>query len=143
MKKKRSAQNYSADEFAAVVTLIETDAGLRADIEAITGQTLDCKTPRELFDLFRAINDAAEVQATVVRYGQARQAVRQTRAMLAAGALEELDPACPATKKIHELEARCDELKARNQRLEASNKALLSGRVAPIAPRVVKGEVAS
>ncbi|MDX3111384.1 hypothetical protein [Nonomuraea angiospora] len=141
--RKRSAQDYSAEEFDAVVHMIQSDASLRADIEAITRQKLDDKTPRELFDTFRAIKQAAEVQKAVVEYGHARQAVRRTRAMLAEGALEDRDPTDPAIRRISELEARNDELKAVNERLKNTNKALMEGKVAPISGRMITGEVAS
>lgn len=139
--RKRKAQDYGADEFDTVVQMIQSDASLRADIEAITGQALTGKSPRELFDLFRTIEKTTEVQAAVVNYGRARQAVRDTRAMLAEGALEDLDPADPAAKLITELETRLDELKATNARLKDTNKALMAG--GPIPVRMIKGEVAS
>lgn len=141
--RKRNAQEYSPEEFDDVVAMIQGDASLRADIEVITGQKLDGKTPRDIFNLFLTIQRTTEVQAAVVRYGQARQAVRQTRAMLAEGALDDRDPTDPAIRRIRELEARNDELKATNERLKNTNKALMEGKVAPIGGRVIKGEVAS
>ncbi|MER6575776.1 hypothetical protein [Nonomuraea sp. NPDC001023] len=135
----RKPQDYSPDEFDSVVAMIRKDASLRADIEAITGQTLNGKTPRELFNLFRTIQQTTAVQAAVVNYGRARQAVRDTRAMLAEGALEDLDAADPALRRIRDLEAKVDELKSTNIRLKETNKALMSGK--PI--NVIKGEVAS
>lgn len=137
--KQKKPQEYSADEFDAVVAMIRNDASLRADIEAITGQTLSGKTPRELFDLFQTIEKTTAVQATVVNYGRARQAVRDTRAMLAEGALAEMDPADPALRRIRDLEAKVDELKSTNSRLKDTNKALMSGKRI----NVIKGEVAS
>lgn len=143
MTKKKNAQQYSSEEFDAVVALIKRDADLRRDIEAITGQKLDGKTPRELFDLFRAIQGATEVQAVVVRYGQARQAVRQVRAELDGTATAE-KVLGTAQSRINELEARNDGLKEENARLKAANAALNAGRGAtplPTAGRVVQGNV--
>lgn len=141
MGRKKKAQDYSAEEFNAVVALIQADAGLRADIEAITGQKLDGKNPRDLFNLFRAINTAADVQASVVRYGRARQAVRQTRVEL-----ENLPPADMPTSTaayVERLQTRLDEAKREVRELKAAAAALHGGKVTPIARPVVKGEVAS
>ena len=137
--KQKKPQEYTAEEFDAVVAMIRNDASLRADIEAITGQVLNGKTPRELFDLFQTIQKTTAIQAAVVNYGRARQAVRDTRAMLAEGALAELDPADPALRRIRDLEAKVDELKSTNIRLKETNKALMSGKRI----NVIKGEVAS
>lgn len=141
-RKPRKPQDYTPEEFTTVVAMIRNDAGLRSDIEKITGQSLDGKTNRELFDLFRAIDQAAQVQAAVVRYGKARQAVRETRL-----ALQDLPPAdMPPTQAayVEKLQQRVDALKAENQRLRATFAALRTGRVTPIPPaRTIKGEVAS
>ena len=137
--KQKKPQEYTAEEFDAVVAMIRNDASLRADIEAITGQSLNGKTPRELFDLFQTIEKTTAIQAAVVNYGRARQAVRDTRAMLAEGALAEMDPADPALRRIRDLEAKVDELKSTNSRLRDTNKALMSGKRI----NVIKGEVAS
>lgn len=137
--KQKKPQEYTAEEFDAVVAMIRNDVSLRADIEAITGQALTGKTPRELFDLFQTIQKTTAIQAAVVNYGRARQAVRDTRAMLAEGALGELDPADPALRRIRDLEAKVDELKSTNIRLKETNKALMSGKRI----NVIKGEVAS
>jgi hypothetical protein len=139
MAKRRDAHQYSAEEFNRVVALINKDAGLRSDIEAITGQSLKGKNPRELFDLFRAVHDATDVQLTVAAYGRARQQVRETRAMLAEAALDERDSSDPAVQRIRDLEAKVDELKAANARLRDTNKALMGGR--PVS--VIKGEVSA
>lgn len=117
--RKRNAQDYSAEEFDAVVHMIQNDADLRADIEAITGQQLDDKTPRELFDLFRTIEKTTAVQATVVNYGRARQAVRDTRAMLEADA-DANEALKLARDRIVELEKKNDELKRKNYALNAA-----------------------
>jgi len=147
MTKKKRPQEYSPDEFDQVVNLIQGDAGLREDIEAITGQQLAGKTPRELFNLFRSINQAADIQAAVVRYGQARRAVRQTRRDLATQATELPDGADVdqiTAARIRELETKVDELKAQNTRLKATNKGLMSGDVAPITAKpLIQGEIAS
>lgn len=139
MAKRRDAHQYSAEEFDRVVALINKDPGLRSDIEAITGQSLKGKNPRELFDLFRAVHDATEVQLTVAAYGRARQQVRETRAMLAEAALEERDSADPAVRRIRDLETKVDELKDANARLRDTNKVLMGGR--PVS--VIKGEVSA
>lgn len=142
--KRRNPQDYSPEEFDAVVALVQGDPDLREDIEAITGQSLQGKSPRELFDAFRTIQKATELQLTVAAYGKARQLVRQTRADLAAGALEADAPEVPAAGaarvRIRDLETRLDELKREKARLEATNKALMAGRRLPGA---VTGEVAS
>jgi len=141
-RKSKPAQSYSPEEFDAVVSLIQRDASLRSDIEKITGQSLNDKTPRQLFDLFRAIDQAAQVQAAVVRYGRARQAVRETRI-----ALQDLPPADMHPSQaayVEQLQRRLDEAKRENQQLRAANVALRTGRVTPIPPaRTIKGEVAS
>ncbi|TQS30014.1 hypothetical protein [Microbispora sp. KK1-11] len=140
-RKPKPAQGYSPEEFDTVVTMIQRDSALRADIETITGQKLDGRTPRELFDLFRAIDQAADVQAAVVRYGRARQAVRQTRIEL-----QDLPPAdMPPSQAayVQGLQERLDAEKAANQQLRAANAALRAGTVHPIPARTIKGEVAS
>ncbi|RBQ21570.1 hypothetical protein DP939_02340 [Spongiactinospora rosea] len=116
--KRKHAHEYSPEEFDRAVTMIQSDADLRADIEAITGQSLEGKTPRELFDTFRSIQHAAEVQAAVVNYGRARQAVRDTRAMLEADASAE-EALGLARKEIERLEKSNEELKRKNQALSA------------------------
>ncbi len=136
--KKRHPQDWSPEEFDSVVKMIQGDPDLREDIEAITGQQLAGKSNRQLFDLFRTIDEAASVSATVARYGQARQALRQTRAQLSQPV--EIEPSAAA--HITNLETRLEEQKALIERLKASNEALRSGKVTPIAGRVIKGEVA-
>lgn len=142
MSKKRNAQEYSKDEFDAVVALIQGDPDLRADIEAITKQPLDGKTPRELFDTFRAIKQATDLQAVVVRYGQARQAVRRTRAQV------EFDVTADETKQltaatIAELQERMDTIKQENAVLKQALRSERKAKVTPIAGRVVRGEVSA
>ena len=116
--RKRNAQEYNAAEFDAVVQMIQNDASLRADIEAITGQSLDGKSPRELFDAFRTIEKSNEVLAAVVNHGRARQAVRDTRAMLEADA-DSNEALRLARSRIEELERRNEELKRKNYALNA------------------------
>lgn len=144
-KKRRGAAEYSPEEFDAVVALIQSDAGLRADIEAITGQTLDGKTPRELFEAFRAIDAAADIQISVARYGKARQLVRETRAELAAAAVEDLsnnpDIHQLARTRIGQLETTVDEQRALIERLRTTNKGLMSG-AAPV-PGLTQGQVSA
>ncbi|MET8985904.1 hypothetical protein ABZW49_10685 [Nonomuraea wenchangensis] len=111
----RNPQDYSPDEFDAVVALIQRDSGVRADIEAITGQTLDGKTPRELFDLFRALEGATQVQSVVVRYGQAKRALRQTRAELA----EPIELPPSVADYVASLQAKVDEEKHKRKTAEA------------------------
>lgn len=125
----RNPQEYSPNEFDAVVAMIRSDAALRADIEAITGQKLDGKTPRELFDLFHTIQRTTEVQAVVVNYGRARQAVRETRAQLEADASAE-EALKLARKEIERLEGANDSLKRKNQALSAGQGATPLSRVA-------------
>lgn len=145
-KKPKRAQQYSAEEFDQVVNLLTNDASLRADIEAITGQTLQGKSPRELFDLFRAVDQAAAVQLAVAKFGKARRLVREVRGELAADEVAHLadNPSLDelTRRRLVELETKLDELKGRNARLEAANKTLIAGRTAaPVAPRVIKGQV--
>ena len=139
---KKTPQQYSPEEFDAVVALIQNDPDLRADIEAITGQSLDGKTPRELFDTFRAINQATELQATVVRYGQARQAVRRTRLQM------EFDVAADETKQltanlVQELQERLDAMKQENTVLKQALRSERQAKVTPIAGRTIRGEVSA
>ncbi|MGW5259638.1 hypothetical protein ACWEQG_01605 [Microbispora sp. NPDC004025] len=114
--KRRNPQDYSPEEFDAVVAMIQNDPELRADIEAITGQTLDGKSPRDLFNLFRSIQKAADVQIAVVNYGRARQAIRDTRAALEADADAE-ESLRLARNRILELERSNEELKRKNYAL--------------------------
>lgn len=116
--KQKKPQEYSADEFDAVVALIQGDPDLRADIEAITGQSLKGKNPRDLFDLFRAVQGATQVQAVVVQYGQARRALRRTRVELAHP--EELPQ--PIADYVSDLQAKVDEEKRRRLQAEAALK---------------------
>ncbi len=137
MTKKKTAQQYSAEEFDAAVAMIRNDPEVRADIEAITGQKLAGKSPRELFDLFRAIGSATELQMTVARYGRARQLVRETRAALEGTSSAE--QALPlARQRIAELEAKVDELKGKNSALNAR----AGVTPLPTAGRVIRGQVA-
>lgn len=85
----RKPQDYSQAEFEAVIKMIQNEPKLRADIEAVTGQKLRGKSPREVFDLFRTIQQVTEIQATVINYGRARQALADTRAQLEADASAE------------------------------------------------------
>jgi len=136
-------EQYTPEEFDQVVGIIRADAQVRADIEAITGQSLDGKSPRELFDLFRGIHEAAVVQEAVARYGLARRRLRAVRAELAADRAAELAEGLDvnpdvneiARKRIAELEAKLDQLKIENNRLRRSNKAIAG------APRVIPGKV--
>ncbi|MFC4006559.1 hypothetical protein ACFOY2_04960 [Nonomuraea purpurea] len=125
----RNPQDYSPEEFDAVVAMIQGDAELRKDIEAITGQAVAGKSPRELFELFRTIQHTTEVQAVVVNYGRARRAVRDTRAQLEADASAE-EALTLARKEIERLEASNDALKRKNQALAASQGATPLPRVA-------------
>lgn len=129
MRRKRSPQGYSADEFDRIVALVTGDAALRADIEAITGQKLDGKAPRELFDLFRSIRGATEVQLAVVRYGQVRRAVRQTRVDI------ESDPASlppDVSRYVGELQAKVDDERRRRIDAETALKTVRSRNVLPL-----------
>lgn len=127
----KKAQGYTPAEFDAVVALLNADKSVREDIEAITGQKLAGKTPRELFDAFLAVQGATEIYATVIRHGQARQGLRITRAALEGTETAEnvLDA---ARARILELEKRNDDLKAKNAALNAGRGAtpILRGEVA-------------
>ena len=76
--KRKNAQHYSAEEFDAVVALVTRDPQMRADIERITGKQLTGKSPREIFDLFRAVENTIKVQATVVAFGRGKVALAET-----------------------------------------------------------------
>jgi hypothetical protein len=116
--KQKKPQEYTADEFDAVVAHIQGDPELRMDIEAITGQSLAGKSPRELFDVFRAIQGVTEVQAVVFRYGQARRALRQTRVDLA----EPINLPPSTAQYVADLQAKVDEEKRRRLQAEAALK---------------------
>ncbi|MCC5574542.1 hypothetical protein IMZ11_02665 [Microtetraspora sp. AC03309] len=139
MSKKRKAQEYSAEEFDQTVALIRSNASVRLDIEAITGEKLDGKTPRELFDLFRSIEQATQIQVTVARYGQARRLLAQTRVDM-----ESLPPAhmpVETAKFVEDLQRRLDVAKRENTELRTANAALRDrGNVTPIAGRVIQGK---
>ncbi|MER5420375.1 hypothetical protein [Streptosporangium roseum] len=126
MGRRRNPQEYSPEEFDSVVAMIRSDKGLQEDIERITGQSLEGKTPRELFDVFRTIQVVTDVQATVVNYGRARQAVRQTRIDM------DLDPANlppDAARYVAELQAKVDDERAQRLRAEERLKAATSRNV--------------
>ena len=112
----RKPQEYSDDEFQAVVNMIRNDPEERADIEAITGQTIDGKTPRELFDLFRALEGATQVQQVVVRYGQARRALRRTRMQVA----DPVNVPEAVAAYVEKLQREVDEQKAKRKAAEAA-----------------------
>lgn len=131
MPREKKAQGYSPAEFDAVVDLLTSDESVREDIEAITGQKLAGKSPRELFDAFRAVQGATEIYATVIRHGQARQALRETRAAVEGTSTAE-EVLGAARARIVELEARNDDLKRQNAALNAARGArpLIRGEVA-------------
>ena len=126
MGRRRNPQEYSPEEFDSVVAMIRGDKGLQEDIERITGQSLEGKNAREMFDLFRTIQVVTDVQATVVNYGRARQAVRQTRIDM------DLDPANlpPDTARyVADLQAKVDDERAQRLRAEERLKAATSRNV--------------
>lgn len=156
MSKPKKAQAYTPEEFDQIVNLLTTDASIRADIEAITGQSLDGRSPRELFNLFRAISGAATVQEAVARFGRARRQLRQVRAELASDMVEHIadHPDVPtlARQRIVELETRLDEMKARMRALEQQTRRLAAGAQGAVpqasaraarAARVIRGEVSA
>ena len=116
--KQKKPQEYTAEEFDAVLALIQGDPDLRADIETITGQSLKGKSPRDLFNLFRAVQGATQVQAVVVQYGQAKRALRRTRVELAHP--EELPQSI--ADYVADLQAKVDEEKRRRLQAEAALK---------------------
>ena len=121
MRRRRArAVDYSPEEFDAVVRMIRNNPELQQDIEAITGQSLDGKSAREVFDLFRTIEAVSGVQAVVVNYGRARQAVRDTRASLEADANAE-EALRLARAEITRLEKSNEDLKRRNQALSTAH----------------------
>ena|GEM_PF-7077096 len=142
MAKSRLPQQYSPEEFDAAVKLIQSNTDLRADIEAITGQKIADLTPRQIFDWYRAIERATDIQLAVAKYGRARQVVRETRAALEGTANAERGLEV-ARARIAELERRCAELKAQRDQLKAANVALAGGKVTPLTRPVIRGEVAS
>lgn len=77
--RKRRAQEYSSDEFDAVVAFLLSDPKARRDIEAITGKSLRGKQPREIFDLFLTVQKATEVKATFAAYGRASVILNEVR----------------------------------------------------------------
>lgn len=142
MSKKKNPQQYTAEDFDRVVAMLKRDADLRADIEAITGEKLDGKTNRELFDLFRSLTELTDIQIEVARYGRARQLVRQTRNELAA--LPPADMPMETAAYVADMQRRLDEAKRENAALRTTNAALSAGRGAtplPTAGRVMQGKV--
>ncbi|NEA21571.1 hypothetical protein [Actinomadura bangladeshensis] len=79
MARRRRPQEYSAEEFDAVVDLLKTDEKARRNIEAITGKSLRGKTPREVFDLYLTVQKATEVKATFAAYGKAGVVLDEVR----------------------------------------------------------------
>jgi hypothetical protein len=77
MRKKKS-QEYSPEEFDAVVATVQNDKSMRDAVERITGQKITGKTPREIFDLVQTLQKTTEVQATVAMFGRAKLALLDT-----------------------------------------------------------------
>ncbi|TMR91278.1 hypothetical protein [Nonomuraea basaltis] len=145
MSRKQNSKPQQAvppEEFDLVVAMIQQDQELRDDIEAVTGQSLEGKTPREMFNLYRAIGTAVDVQNAVTRYGQARQRLRQTRADLDGTASAE-QVVGVARARITEAENRADELKAERDKYRAAYESLTSGNVTQLAKPVLQGQVAA
>jgi len=144
--KNRRPQEYTPGEFDRVVSIIRSDPGLQQQIEAITGQSLEGKTPREIFNLFLALQQATEAMHVVAEYGRARRTVSETRRQLEMDRLDDMPPDSPAARKIRELEEKLDRLKGVNAQLKEANRALI-GRAPgnPVIPvsRVIRGQVAS
>lgn len=76
--KSRKAQEYSPEEFDAVVATVTGDKSMRDAVERITGQKIADKTPREIFDLVQTLQRTTEVQATVAMFGRAKLALLDT-----------------------------------------------------------------
>ncbi len=88
--RKRKVQQYTPEEFDAVVDLLRRDTQARQNIEAITGQRLSGMTPRQIFDLYQAVQKATEVKATIAAYGRASVLLDDARRDLEGrGSLEE------------------------------------------------------
>lgn len=49
----KKSQQYTAEEFDAIARMVTDDRAVRALVEATTGQSVDGKTPRQVFDLYR------------------------------------------------------------------------------------------
>ncbi|MDF5756606.1 hypothetical protein [Spongiactinospora sp. TRM90649] len=136
-------QAVPPEEFDEVVTMIRNDPGLRADIEAVIGRTLDPETTtnRELFNLYRGVQAATNVTNAVARYGRARHQLRRAREELegTASAEQVVDA---ARARITEAENRADQYKADRDRWKGAYEALTSGRSAgPLSKPVIRGEV--
>lgn len=78
MFRTKKAQEYSPDEFDAVVNTVQNDRAMREAIERITGQKIAGKTAREIFDLVQTVQRTTEVQAAVATYGRAKIALLDT-----------------------------------------------------------------
>lgn len=126
MARRRLPQDYTAGEFDQVVAQIQGNPQLRADLEAIVGYSLEDRSPRELFDAFRAMEGATDVMAAVVRYGQGVQAVRRTRVELQFDPEVDLAPA--AAQHVAELQAKLDAERAEKAALKAALKVAQSPR---------------
>lgn len=79
MRRRKAAQEYSADEFDSVIELLKNDPRMRRNLEAVTGKTLRGKSNREIFDLYRTVGQAAEVAATFAAFGRARVILDEVR----------------------------------------------------------------
>lgn len=79
MRRRRRPQEYTAEEFDAVVSLLLSDERARRDIEAITGEKLAGKTAREVFDLYLTVQKTTEVKATFAAYGRAGVILNEVR----------------------------------------------------------------
>lgn len=79
MRRRKAAQEYSPEEFDAVVDLLKNDPKMRRNLEAVTGKSLRGKSNREIFDLYLTVGKAAEVAATFAAFGKARVVLDETR----------------------------------------------------------------
>lgn len=77
--RNRRSQEYSPKEFEAVVALLQRDRQVRQNIETITGQKLAGKSAREIFDLFVAVQKAAEVKVAIAAYGRSSVVLDEAR----------------------------------------------------------------
>lgn len=107
----------SDDEFQAIVNLVRRNPQVQADIERITGLSVDPgASPRTIFNNYRALEQATAVIKTVAAHGKAVNEVR-TVAM-------EMDAQANVLSENEALRARCRQLEEQSKDLEKRNTAL-------------------
>lgn len=114
--KRRNPQDYSQEEFEVVVNMLTDNPQMRANVEAITGHKFAGKTPRQIFDLWRACQKVNEINTTFVNYGRIAVALEDTRNLMETGA--------SVAQERDQLRGEAADLKRRNKELTETKTSL-------------------